>query len=385
MVKDFFRGFGYTIGKIIAFLFIGILSAFLLSKVDISKIPFKQLIMKTVFINAKAESVSGSGYLGQKVCFMGSCTDGIDSNVSQQLFFPTNTYTIINGYTGSVGNRSYTYVRLLYLYFTNSTFSANNTYKIVFTIDTGTGINYETRTLTYCGNSADVSRCSISWNDLYDSSLNHYTATIYYTPTTTVSSPTFIIGSSTGNHYFLYNSTSTNQGVRIVSMDVTVDNTGTGAIINNNNQNTQNIINSQTEINNSINDISDTLNDTTQPNTSNFFNNLGNYAPSMTPITDLLNMPYNLINRFLNGFNGSCSSINLGSLYGTTLVLPCIDLGSLLGSQLWGIIDILFVGIMCLNIGELLIHDFNSLLTLNDEFESTYTPKHIYQPKHGRY
>lgn len=49
MVKDIFRGFGYTLGKFIAFLFIALVIGTLLFKlddIDFSKIPFSQLIME---------------------------------------------------------------------------------------------------------------------------------------------------------------------------------------------------------------------------------------------------------------------------------------------------------------------------------------------------
>ena len=51
MVKDLFRGFGYTLGKVLAFIFIGLVIATILYKIDfndfdITKIPFKQMLMR---------------------------------------------------------------------------------------------------------------------------------------------------------------------------------------------------------------------------------------------------------------------------------------------------------------------------------------------------
>lgn len=391
MVKDFFRGFGYTIGKILAFIFIGLASAFILSRVDISKIPFKQLIMKSIFIDTYAQSVSGSTYFYTQQGYTngGGMPTGYSTYISDGYPFPMSTYH----YVGKVDTTNYLYtaIKQIYVNITSFTFSTSNTYIIKINFAKGTYLLHSNNTgwganifdnLTFCSHTSssnNLSTCAISWSFPSSSSA---VATIYYSPTVSSNNAIFQIGdTSRANSIIFYNVSSDYiQGIKIDSIDVSLDSSGNGDIIQNQNQNTQIIINNQnnntTQITNSIDDINDTLTDTTQPNNQDFVDDMNDLKPSLTPITDLLNMPYNLVNRYLTGLNGSCSSINLGSLYGTNLILPCIDLEDILGSSLWSVIDILFVGMMCLSVGELLIHDFNSLLTLNDEFEETYTPRH---------
>ena len=139
-------------------------------------------------------------------------------------------------------------------------------------------------------------------------------------------------------------------------------------------------------LNDSLNGLNDTLNDTSQPNTNQDFNDMNNMVASSTPISDLITMPLTLINAYINGVNSSCSPINLGNLYGTDLILPCINLEQRLGSNLWNIIDAFFSIFMCYNIGMLFITAFDGITSLRDDFEGLYQPRHAdtgYTPKHG--
>lgn len=136
----------------------------------------------------------------------------------------------------------------------------------------------------------------------------------------------------------------------------------------------------------SINDLNSTLNDTSQPNTSSDINDMNDMVASDTPISDLITMPLTLINAYINGINSACSPVNLGNLYGTDLILPCINLEQRLGSNLWSIIDTFFCIFMCYNIGMLFVTAFDGITSLRDDFEGLYQPRHAdvgYQPKHG--
>lgn len=89
---------------------------------------------------------------------------------------------------------------------------------------------------------------------------------------------------------------------------------------------------------------------------------------SDTPISDLLTMPITLVQAYINGVGGTCSAVNLGSLYGTNLILPCIDLEARLGSGLWNLIDVLFSLFMIYNIAMLIINIFDKVTSLDDTF-----------------
>lgn len=113
-------------------------------------------------------------------------------------------------------------------------------------------------------------------------------------------------------------------------------------------------------------DINDTMNDSSidNNNTSSSTTSWGNKNASNGTITNLLTLPISLLQAIVNGIQSSCSSFSLGSLFGTNIVLPCINIGSLIGSALWSTIDILFSGFMILAIAKKLIKIFNDFTNL---------------------
>ena len=126
-----------------------------------------------------------------------------------------------------------------------------------------------------------------------------------------------------------------------------------------NNKNTSDIAQNTSDINSSINDSSIDNNNTSSSTTS-----WGNKNATNGTITNLLTLPISLLQAIVNGIQSSCTSFNLGSLFGTNIVLPCINIGSLIGSGLWSTIDILFSGFMILAISKKLIKIFNDFTNL---------------------
>lgn len=132
--------------------------------------------------------------------------------------------------------------------------------------------------------------------------------------------------------------------------------------------------------------LTDSIISEDSPNTNQDIQDMDDMVASDTPITDLITMPLTLINAYINGIGATCSPVNLGNLYGTTLTLPCINLEQRLGSNLWGIIDALFSLFMCYNIGMLFVSAFDGITSLRDDFEGLYQPRHAdtgYVGKHG--
>lgn len=153
---------------------------------------------------------------------------------------------------------------------------------------------------------------------------------------------------------------------------------------NSNQEITTAITNQTNSINNSINNVNDniTSEDTlTSSETSDTIDSFSENVASDTPITDLLTMPLTLINAYIGGMNSSCTPYNFGSLLGTNLVMPCINLQQRLGNNVWSIIDVLFSIFMIFNISKLFIGAFNKFTTLKDDFSNMYT--NDYEPKHG--
>lgn len=127
--------------------------------------------------------------------------------------------------------------------------------------------------------------------------------------------------------------------------------------------------------------INNTLNDTSGVSNNEIEDLFGDLETSDTPISDLLTMPITLINAYISGMSGTCQSISLGRLYGSNLVIPCINIEEKLGSDLWGIIDILFSLFMIFNLSQLFITAFDGITSLDDDFQTLYGARHAASPK----
>lgn len=114
------------------------------------------------------------------------------------------------------------------------------------------------------------------------------------------------------------------------------------------------------------NDINDSINDSSTDDPTNDINNMDSQVASNSVISDLLLLPVNMFQRILNSINGTCSSFSLGALFGTNLVLPCINIQNLIGSGLWTTIDILFCGIFILTIRKKFVDIFENITSLKD-------------------
>lgn len=165
------------------------------------------------------------------------------------------------------------------------------------------------------------------------------------------------IGLATGNFYVIVNGSVTTSnphkfGISQMSVWNINDSQGTIDAINNNTQATQ-------QINNTISDSA------TDDPTSDI-GNMSNKNASNGSITQLITLPITMYQSILNATSGSCSSFNLGNLLGTNITLPCINLQNVLGSTLFGIIDILISGLFILSFRKKMVDIFNHMTSLND-------------------
>lgn len=116
----------------------------------------------------------------------------------------------------------------------------------------------------------------------------------------------------------------------------------------------------------STDDINNSINNSNVDDPSNDISSMNSKLGTNNVISDLLLLPITLFQNVLNSINGTCSPWNLGSLFGTNLVLPCIDLSSLLGSALYGVIDVLLSGIFVLSIRKRFVDIFQNITSLKD-------------------
>lgn len=142
----------------------------------------------------------------------------------------------------------------------------------------------------------------------------------------------------------------------------------------------QSVVDSNEQLNDTLND-----NDVSSGTSSSINDVLASNDTTTTfgPVADLLLLPLTLFGAFYSGFNGTCATFDLGSLFNTNLTLPCINLQSILGSGLYNTIDVAISLFMIFNIVMMCIDIFDRLTSFEDPFNELYTPKHTYQPKHG--
>ena len=100
------------------------------------------------------------------------------------------------------------------------------------------------------------------------------------------------------------------------------------------------------------------------PNTS--INTIKGSLASNGVITSLVVLPVTLYQSILNSVNGTCNTFSLGSLYGTNLTIPCINVSNYLGTTLWGSIDVIISGIFIYMISRKMVKVFHQLSSLKE-------------------
>lgn len=98
----------------------------------------------------------------------------------------------------------------------------------------------------------------------------------------------------------------------------------------------------------------------------NSFESFESFISENSTITQLITMPITLYTSILNGLQSSCQPFVLGNLFGTNLTLPCINIGSYLGSALWSMIDIIISGFAIFSISKKLIKIFNNFSSMKE-------------------
>lgn len=182
--------------------------------------------------------------------------------------------------------------------------------------------------------------------------------------TTNVTAPNKItyLGVEFGKQPFpRYNADATivSQNAQIIDILTRQNNNDVVAKINETNQ-------KLTETNENLEKIDDTINNSNVDNPSSKIEEFENMLPENGTITQLITLPISLFQKVLNSVNGTCSQYSLGSLLGTELKLPCINISNYVGSTLWNVIDILFSGFFVLVIGKKMIKAFNGFTSMKE-------------------
>lgn len=133
-------------------------------------------------------------------------------------------------------------------------------------------------------------------------------------------------------------------------------------IINQNNT----IINNQGAIKDGIDDVNSSINSDNVDDPSSSINQFNDKIAENGVITQLVGLPVTLFTKILNSVNGTCSPYNFGSLFGTDIVFPCINVANYLGSTLWNIIDVLISGLFVYSLSRKFIKVFEHMSSMNE-------------------
>lgn len=120
------------------------------------------------------------------------------------------------------------------------------------------------------------------------------------------------------------------------------------------------------QTNQNLGNINNSINDSNVDDPSSSINSFQNMLATNGVITQLVTLPVTLFTKVLNSVNSSCSNYNLGSLLGTDLILPCINIQNYLGVTLWSVIDIIISGLFVYAISRKFIKVFENLSSMKD-------------------
>ena len=115
-----------------------------------------------------------------------------------------------------------------------------------------------------------------------------------------------------------------------------------------------------------LNDINGSINNDNVDDPSSSINSFKDKIASNGVITQLIGLPVTLFTKVLNSVNGTCSTYNLGSLFGTDLILPCVNIQNYLGTTLWSVIDVLISGLFVYSISRKFLKVFESMSSMNE-------------------
>lgn len=127
------------------------------------------------------------------------------------------------------------------------------------------------------------------------------------------------------------------------------------------------------EVNTAVNDIKKEANNInnsiTSDNVDDPSSSINSFKDKIAEngvITQLIGLPVTLFTKVLNSVNGACNSYNLGSLFGTDIIFPCINISNYIGVTLWNVIDVLISGLFVYSISKKFIKVFEHMSSMNE-------------------
>ena len=120
------------------------------------------------------------------------------------------------------------------------------------------------------------------------------------------------------------------------------------------------------DIQNGVNNVDDTINNSSVDSSDSTIDNLKTQISTNNVISNLLLLPVRFLQNFVNALGSSCSRFSLGSLYGTELFMPCINIQSYLGSGIWTTIDLIISGLFIYSLRKKFIQIYENLTNLTN-------------------
>lgn len=387
-INTFFTSVFRVLGRVFAYLLIGILIYLFSSKIgliDAQAKPVTDVTGSYGFVRCTNDDVNGLSN-----CAYVQSYGIIGNNTTYTMLDKASMFSV-----AGTSHLRYNVFTALYL-FPSLNYKNGSFYTLNFEYDQGGYVSTIIDTLTKDNlvvesfNGSDYQ--SGGYTDLNFSADKNGHISITFKATTDTSS--YRIRLQPGVPLWTNTSVQYAQGVRVYLISANVEDNLSDALLNQiTNQNqiiinqNQQIIDNSNKTNDKIDNLDSTIKNEDISDIDLGFSDISN--PSDTPVSDLILMPITVLNQLKTVTDWNCQSWVLPfDFFGgsNTLVFPCINLRKYLGNQFFNIIDELGSFFMIYAIALSFISFFEDLTSLRDVYDDMYTPQHgakPYIPKHG--
>lgn len=394
VINEFFKSIFRTLGRITAYIILGILAYLIFSwfGFESSKVKAQTLTptsMTAYGLNTGGQSWQQNFYnVNSFTLTQNSSTHYYINGVNQYFTYALNNQTylidIVITFTTYVENMPTSFTNVIQFNGVNATCDSTPNQSIIQTGASTYNYTYQYRYSCYIDNTTSGSSVYYNWYNGSQQTIKTYT--INFNLGTNDKENADIIAANNANTDKIINNQNYNTDRSIFNW-----NQNTDKIINSNSQ-TQQAVNNNTQ---AIEDLEDSLTDESDADIS-ILSGIQDLMPSNTPVTDIITLPISILNKEIQSLGGSCSpwTINTGQLLGNnTWTFPCINIGqyftsySYSGYNLWQLIDLMICLFMGYEILMLIISSYNGIANLDDSFVDLYTPRHAsggYTPRHAK-
>lgn len=384
VVNEFFKSIFRTLGRIAAYIILAILAYLIFSWFGFESSKVKAQTLTPTTLTPYGINVGGQSY---SATFYSTNTFSLNqvsgayvyiNGVSQTFNYALNNQTylidVVITFTTAFEDMPLTFQDVLTFNGVGATCDSTPNRSIIQTSASTNNYTYQYRFTCYIDNTTSGSSISYNWYHGRQQTIKNYT--INFNLGSNDKENADIIAANNANTDRLINNQNYNTDRSIFNWNYNTD-----RIVTSNSQ-TQQAVNNNTQ---AIEDLEDSLTD--ESSASNILiQGVQGIIPD-GPATQLLQLPFTMINSLYEGFNATCSAwdINTGPLLGNHVwTIPCINLARRLGIDvwsyrgfsLWQIIDIMGFIFMVYEIIMLMINGYNMIAELNDPWEVLYVPKY---------